>query len=472
MTKILSLLVLFLFLSSCSINPVTGNPDFVLISEEQEISLGRNVAKQVLQQERKYEDESLQRYIQELGDDLTKRSHRPNLIYRFTVLDNPAVNAFALPGGHIFIYRGLLAHFNSEEELAAVLAHEIGHVTARHSVRQYSQSQATQILTTIIGQEYGSTAADLSYLMGGALISGYGRDMELEADGLAVQYSSISGYSGNGMMSALRVLKAQEEYSVEVSKRRGVSTQTYHGVFATHPENDKRLKEVVKQNEIFTNEASKEDRLFSFLNGLVYGDSSREGVRRGNNFYHADLGIFLSAPRKWEMINNRNNLLFISPNGKAQVKVSMDDQSRVETPKQYLQRITNQKIQNGKTISSSGYEGYSATVKFRGKDALVAVIFRKKEIFLFTSGSEDLQISNFVNEFNSIISSFRDLKRNELKLAESLKIKIYKVKKGDTYSSLSDKSPISYDPESKLRLLNGDYPDGKLLPGRLIKIVD
>ena len=109
MTKILSLLVLFLFLSSCSINPVTGNPDFVLISEEQEISLGRNVAKQVLQQERKYEDESLQRYIQELGDDLTKRSHRPNLIYRFIVLDNPAVNAFALPGGHIFIYRGLLA---------------------------------------------------------------------------------------------------------------------------------------------------------------------------------------------------------------------------------------------------------------------------------------------------------------------------------------------------------------------------
>ena len=205
---------------------------------------------------------------------------------------------------------------------------------------------------------------------------------------------------------------------------------------------------------------------------MVYGDSSREGVRRGNNFYHADLGIFLSAPRKWEMINNKNNLLFISPNGKAQVKVSMDDQSRVETPKQYLQRITNQKIQNEKTISSSGYEGYSATVKFRGKDALVAVIFRKKEIFLFTSRSEDLQISNFVNEFNSIISSFRDLKRNELKLAESLKIKIYKVKKGDTYSSLSDKSPISYDPESKLRLLNGDYPDGKLLPGRLIKIVD
>ena len=104
-----------------------------------------------------------------------------------------------------------------------------------------------------------------------------------------------------------------------------------------------------------------------------------------------------------------------------------------------------QKIQNGKIISSSGYEGYSANVKFRGKDALVAAIFRKKEIFLFTLRSEDLQISNFVNEFNSIISSFRDLKRNELKLAESLKIKIYKVKKGDTYSSLSDKSPISYD---------------------------
>ena len=149
MKKLSSLLILLIF-SGCSVNPVTGQKDFVMMTENDEISLGRKYHVQVLQQTPAYHDQELQEYVQKIGDSLSIKSHRPNLFYRFTVLDSPDINAFALPGGYIYINRGLMAYLSSEEELAAVLGHEIGHVTARHSVRQYSQSQLLGILSAAV----------------------------------------------------------------------------------------------------------------------------------------------------------------------------------------------------------------------------------------------------------------------------------------------------------------------------------
>ena len=180
--------------------------------------------------------------MQSIGDSLASRSHRPNLVYRFTVLDSSDINAFALPGGYIFINRGLMSYLSSEEELAAVLAHEIGHVTARHSVRQYSQSQLMSILSTAIEINAGSTAGNIANLASGALLSGYGREMELEADELGAQYIFEDGYSPQGMYKVLSVLKDQEVYSKEIAKQRGQEPSSYHGIFASHPSNDKGFK--------------------------------------------------------------------------------------------------------------------------------------------------------------------------------------------------------------------------------------
>ena len=140
------LLIFYMVFLGCSVNPVTGKQDFVMMSESQEIAMGKKYHAQILQQTSAYEDPELQAYVQRIGDSLSSKSHRPNLFYRFTVLDSPDINAFALPGGYIYINRGLMAYLSSEEELAAVLGHEIGHVTARHSVKQYSQSQILGIL--------------------------------------------------------------------------------------------------------------------------------------------------------------------------------------------------------------------------------------------------------------------------------------------------------------------------------------
>ena len=186
--KHLILSLIIIFLANCSVNPVTGKQDFVMISENQEIQMGREYNAQILKQSPRYQDQNLQEYVQSIGESLASKSHRPNLIYRFTVIDSPDINAFALPGGYIFINRGLMAYLSSEEELAAVLGHEIGHVTARHSVRQYSQSQLMGILSTAVEINAGRTAGNIANLASGALLSGYGRDMELEADDLGAQY--------------------------------------------------------------------------------------------------------------------------------------------------------------------------------------------------------------------------------------------------------------------------------------------
>ena len=173
----LRLLISFSLLSfviSCSVNPVTGERDFVLMSEEAELEMGRSYNSQILQSQSVYEDSQIQNYVQSIGESLAKTSHRSNLIYRFTVLDSPEVNAFALPGGYIFINRGLMAYLSTEEELAAVLGHEIGHVTARHSVSQISQAQLLNIVSYAVASKPGSTAGDLTNIARGALIAGYG----------------------------------------------------------------------------------------------------------------------------------------------------------------------------------------------------------------------------------------------------------------------------------------------------------
>ena len=243
--KHLFLSLFIICLANCSVNPVTGKQDFVMISESQEIQMGRKYNAQILKQNPIYQDQSLQSYVQSIGESLAAISHRPNLIYRFTVLDSPDINAFALPGGYIYINRGLMAYLSSEEELAAVLGHEIGHVTARHSVRQYSQSQLMGVLSTAIEINSGRTAGNLANLASGALLSGYGRDMELEADDLGAQYIYQEGYSAQGMYEVLSVLKDQEIYSKKIAEQRGQEPKSYHGVFASHPSNDRRLQEVL-----------------------------------------------------------------------------------------------------------------------------------------------------------------------------------------------------------------------------------
>ena len=473
--KRLVFLFLILSLSGCAVNPVTGKQDFVVLSEEQEIQMGREYNAQILRQYQIYEDEKIQNYVQSIGESLAKKSHRPNLIYRFTVLDSPEINAFALPGGYIYINRGLMAYMSSEEELAAVLGHEIGHVTARHSVRQYSQAQLMGVLSAAIEINSGRTAGDLANLASGALLSGYGREMELEADDLGAQYIYQDGYSPQGMYDVLAVLKDQEIYSKKVAKQRGIEPRNYHGVFASHPSNDKRLQEIldnVSQNFVKGTNKSKSNYL-AMIEGMVFGDSQQAGVTRGNEFFHGPLNLYLSSPENWEIINNVNSLIFKAPFGEATLQVTLEDLNFVESPEDYLKRFV-RNTTDEEVLMIDGLSGFTAKTYRSGRTTRMAVIFKDDKAYQFIAYLKDRDgdFSSYDLQFMNIIKSLRSLTERELKYSQPLRIKTYKVRQGETYESIASTSSITLNPEDQLRLLNGDYPDKELTVGRVIKIVE
>jgi predicted Zn-dependent protease len=220
----------------CATNPVTGKSDVVTMSVAQEVELGRKMHPQILREYGRYEDPALQAYVSELGQRIVAKSHRPDLQYTFTVLDSEEVNAFALPG-YVYITRGIMAYLNSEAELAAVLGHEVGHITARHSVRQQAGATATGVGATLVGILTGSgDLAGLTNMAGTALVRGYGRDMELEADQLGAEYLNRLGYPPEAMIDVVRLLKNQEMLELQLARQEGREPRVYHGVFSTHPD--------------------------------------------------------------------------------------------------------------------------------------------------------------------------------------------------------------------------------------------
>lgn len=270
-----------LMLAACSTNPVTGKKDFSLISKDQELAMGAEAHKSVLKQSKRLNNPRLQAYVNNIGQMLARKSHRNNIPYKFTVLEDPSVNAFALPGGYIYITTGLMAYLNSEGELAGVLGHEIGHVTARHGAQQQSAGVASAILLQILSKKAGASATKSLGQLSTALIRGYGRDHELQADRLGAEYLARVGYSPQNMLDVIGVLKAQEEFSKYQARQEGRQPPSYHGVFSTHPSNDQRLKTVVNEARKIGTAGTRSPNHNGYLrqiNGLKYRiDKRRTG---------------------------------------------------------------------------------------------------------------------------------------------------------------------------------------------------
>ena len=267
-----------LTLSQCAQNPVSGDRDFVLMSEQQEIRMGAQAHEQVLGEYPALDHPALQAYVNAVGQRLAAHSHRPGLKWHFTVVDSPDVNAFALPGGYVYITRGLLAFLNSEAELAGVLGHEIGHVTARHGVRQQSAATVATggaILGSILLPGMDNQAgATLMQTMARAWTAGYGREHELEADRLGAVYLAKAGYDPRAMIEVIEVLKNQERFEAEQARREGREARSHHGAFATHPGNELRLRLIIAEaskHAVAQPRVGREDYLRQ-LDGVVFGE--------------------------------------------------------------------------------------------------------------------------------------------------------------------------------------------------------
>jgi len=310
MTRKLLFLSLLLSLTACVRNPVTGKKQFSLVSTQDEIAIGKQGAEDVRQSIGLLDHPQAQQYVAAVGMPMARKSERAELPWSFQVVDDPAVNAFALPGGPIFATRGLLTHLNSEAELAAVLGHEIGHVTARHSANMITQSQLAQ-LGLGVGMilkpdlaEYGQLAAAGVQL----LLLKHGRDAERQADELGFRYMVQAGYDPREMENVFATLgRVAEE---------GGSGQL-PGWLSTHPNPEDRMEKA--RERVAQLGANVEGRkvgqaeYLRLLQGMVYGQNPRHGFFRGNLFLHPDLRFQLEFPQGWKTANQTQAVLGVSP---------------------------------------------------------------------------------------------------------------------------------------------------------------
>lgn len=475
--KLIVTSIAILMLVGCAQNPVTGQPDFVMMSEQQEINTGKKGDVEIQKEYPRYKSPALQKYINDIGQKLARHSHRTHLTYHFTVVDSPEINAFALPGGYIYITRGMLAYLNSEAELASVLGHEIGHVTARHGVQSYSKAMGTSIAVGIasilVPQLQSVGAQNIVNLMGSAILAGYGRENELEADRLGSEYIAHAGYDPQAMINVIGVLKNQELFDAELAKQENRAPRAYHGVFASHPNNDDRLKQVVDEANKFTKPNTEDARLTYLKNidGLIFGDSPEQGITRNNSFYHTDLGFALTLPPEWRVKNNPDQLLLISPTGNVMIRMFTDKPDG--SPADLLRKNLNL---NNAELAIDPINQLPAAImsgEQNGKPMRIAAIYLNNKAYVIAARAESDKLFNqFENEINTTIKSFHKITDAERKIAKPLLIKTITAQPDTTYNKLAKNSAIGKNAENYLRLMNNAYPTGEPKPGQIIKIIE
>lgn len=471
--RVLASLALFALLASCATNPVTGDSNFVLMSEAQEMDVGRSADQDVKKQYALYDENSLAAYVNEVGQRLAALSHRPGLAYRFTLLDSTEINAFALPGGYIYITRGIVAFLNSEAELAAVLGHEIGHVTARHSVRQMSAAQSTDILISLASilspALRNQNVMNITGTLGNVLLSGYGREHELEADRLGAEYLARTGYDPQAMIRVIGVLKNQELFDAEAAKQEGRPPRAYHGVFDTHPDNDTRLQQTISASSSLRAGARGDGRA-DFLArsaGMIFGDSPREGIVRSGSFYHPDLGIALTLPGDWRVHNLPDRLVLLAPGGDTRLEVRMQPRPNGE-PVAVLR--ANKQIGNDiETTPVNGLPAAAAT----GRAAAAGVVYFGDNMMIFNAVAKSGTLTEaHARAVRDTIRGFHRITDKERELAKPLRIRTISASATTRFAELAANSPLGRNAEGTLRLINGIYPTGEARPGQLLKVIE
>jgi predicted Zn-dependent protease len=483
-----------LAVTGCATNPVTGRPNVVMGTQQGEKEQSRRYYQQIIQAYGLYEDQALQDYVQMVGSKLAKNSHLPDWDFKFTVLDDESINAFTTGGGYVYIHRGIMAYMNSEAELASVLGHEIGHVTARHPARAQTRGVLASVLATGAAIMTGSSAvAELANIGATAWIQGYGRDAEMEADELGLEYATKTGYRPEAMADMFKVLKSQESFEFQRAKDEGREPNIYHGVFDSHPAPGAREIAAAKGAAKITNEppggwVDGQDAYMRAIDGMPYGSSRAQGIVRDNRFYHADMGITMAFPRGWVVQNEHDRILAYTKSSKSAkiadgiMQITSPPRPEKRGPREVLlEYLKGESISKGEALNVNGMEGYTA-VSRRGSPldggagpVRVAVIFRGKQTFLIQgasrSGNGNLPADDGL--FMSCMQTIRDLKPSEYPLAQPYRIKVIKATEQTKLEDYAKNVPSDdgYQKEHLL-MLNGLYPNGKVKPGQYLKVVE
>jgi predicted Zn-dependent protease len=488
-----ALLATTLVLAGCgtkTVNPVTGRSERSVMDERTEITEGEKAHQQVMQEYGVLKNPRLQAYVDELGQRLAKQSHRANLKWTFTVLDSPEVNAFALPGGYVYVTRGIMAYMASEADLAGVIGHEIGHVTARHGAQRATRQQragAGVVAATVLGVlaevagvgGAAQAASQASQQYAAGYVASYSRDQELEADKLGAEYLARVNHDPRNMVDVIGVLKNQERFAIDAARAEGKQIQEGTSWLASHPSNDQRLAEITKIATQYKGNYVDEGRTryLRAIEGMGFGESAEQGVTRGRNFFHEGLGVAFTAPQGWKIDNDADSLTFIAPDGTAGMIVRPVPAKAGGTHEEIIRNAlkpvsgrAERRTLNGQPATHfqgvrQGEQGQQepieATIVTGPNNANYAFIYAAKDRNAMSRHGRGIVETE---------ASFRPLSPSERAAAKPWSLKVVPYPRGG-FAELARSSPMGSNAEGQLRLVNGFYGGGEPKVGEPVKIV-
>lgn len=475
--------MLSLFWDACAVNPVTGKKNFNLMSESQELALGKQSDPSVVAEYGLYQDDAMQQFINSKGQEMAAISHRSDLKFEFKVLDSPVVNAFALPGGYVYFTRGIMAHFNNEAQFAGVLGHEIGHVTARHSARQYSRSVLAQVgliagmIASPTFAQFGQQASQGMQL----LLLKYGRDAESESDELGVDYSSQIGYDAHEMAGFFSTL----------DRLTGGAENRLPAFMSTHPDPANRNVRVGQLADRWqrSNQGAgpyevNRDAYLQMIDGLMYGEDPRQGFVENNNFYHPELKFQYPIPNGWRTANSPAQVQMAPEDGKAVIILQLGEGASLEAAAQAM--AEKYKLQTTgsqrKTVNGfSALEVYADLVQ-EGQDAngqaaqqvlkTVSYYIQFNEyIFHFLGLSTEQDFASYRGRMLSTMTGFNTLADADKLNRQADRIKIETLSRGMTLREALGSFRQKSDRMEEIAILNGLKLTDQLRAGTLIKTI-
>ena len=479
---IIVIATVFMFVNyGCSVNPATGERSFTgLLTSEDEKKIGAEEHPKLVRAfGGLYENKEIQTYVQSIGNLIKATSEMSEIPFRFVVLDSPVINAFALPGGYIHVTRGLLALANDEAELAGVLAHEIAHVTARHSAQRYSRDLVVSLGTTILGAVVGSRPiAELSNLAGSAYVQGYSREQEFQADMLGVRYLSRAGYDPNAMSSFLSTMGAENLLRLKIDGKD--NENNHYNLFSSHPRTADRVDRTAKQARLKNKNARIRDRNIYLrkIDGLVWGDSAKQGYIRDGNFDHPYLKIHFTAPKGFTLKNSSSTVFGTHTSGaKMQFdgakiinkNLSTADYMRIEwLPEIQLSNIESLIINSFDAATATGLltiGGTWANARF------VAIRWAENYVYRFLFINPNGKTPIMDNSFRDSAYTFRKLSNSEAIKLSPMRVRILEVKLGQEKQELAALMGIKNNKLEWFNVINGFSSNTKLKVGQMVKII-
>ena len=467
------LMVLIFWVGSCARNPVSGKQELMLLNEIDEIKLGGETDAQVAQEYGVYKDAELTAYLSKICQRMGKLSHRPNLSFQCKLLDVSVVNAFAVPGGYVYLTRGILASLDSEAELAGVMGHEIGHITARHSAQQYSRAQLAQlglIVPEVLGIPGVSALAQLGV---GMLFLRFSRDNERQADDLGVEYSSKAGYDATQMATFFETLERMNP---------GSDQSGLPAWFSTHPSPEDRVGAVRKGAREWRQKLSLQapkvnrDIYLRGLDGLVFGEDPRQGYVADHVFYHPGLLFQFPVPVGWKLNNTPSQVQMVSQEKDAVILFSIGAGSSPREAARTFVSKTKGDVIRSEALQVNGLTSQRMVSDLRTDQGLVRVLSyflqKEKRVFVFHGLTSRHQYPKYEGIFDSPMRQFQELTDPRRIDVQPNRIRLRTTERADTLENALRFLDVSDKKLKEVVLLNGGDSKQRVPADTLLKVVE